>query len=114
MKSNITDNEALKIAQKYKERYKIPGVISNDIINSVKFYESFYNVKGSAWLVLSDLEDNYYEGSEEFTIVISDEKSEVEFVIDNNGISQCPHINIEYEMTDEEFEEIFGKNVREN
>ena len=45
MKTNITASEALKIAQKYREKYKIPGVISDDINKSVEFYESFYNVK---------------------------------------------------------------------
>lgn len=114
MKTNITANEALKVAQKYHERYKIPGIISDDINNSVQFYESFCNVKGFVWLVLSALKDNCYEGSDEFTIVISDEKSEVEFVLDNNGISQYPHIHIEPEMTDEEFEEIFGNEEKEN
>lgn len=108
METNITANEALKIARKYKIRYKIPGTINDDINKSVKFYKSFFNVKGFAWLVLSDLKDNCYEGSDEFTIVISDEKSEVEFVLDNNGISQYPHIPIEPKMTDEEFQEIFG------
>lgn len=114
MKTNITASEALKIAQKYKEKYKIPGVISDEINKSVKFYESFYDVQGFAWLVLSELKDNCYEGSDEFTIVISDEKSRVEFVMDNNGISQYPHISIKPEMTDEEFEELFGDDEEEN
>ncbi|MEI4803209.1 hypothetical protein WAZ07_18310 [Bacillus sp. FJAT-51639] len=114
MKTTITASEALKIAQKYQASYKIPGVISDDTNKSVKFYESFYNVKGFAWLVLSDLEDNYYEGSDEFTIVISDEKLDVEFVLDNNGISRYTHIDVEYEMTDEEFVEIFGDDEKEN
>ena len=112
MKTNITANEALKVAQKYHARYKIPGIISDDINNSVHFYESFFYVKGLVWVVLSDLKDNCYEGSDEFTIVISDEKAEVEFVLDNNGISQYPHIHIESEMTDEEFEEIFGNDEK--
>ena len=40
--------------------------------------------------------------------MISDENSEVEFVLGNNGISQYPHIPIKPEMTDEEFKELFG------
>lgn len=113
MKTNITANEALKVAQKYHKKYKIPGIISEDINNSVQFYESFFNVKGFVWLVLSDLKDNCYEGSDEFTIVISDEKSEVEFVLDNNGISQHPHIYIEPEMSDEEFDTLFYEDDKE-
>lgn len=114
MKTNIIAVEALKIAQKYKEKYKVPGVISDDTNKSVEFYEGFYRVKGFAWLVLSYLKDNCYEGSDEFTIVISDEKAEVEYVLDQNGISQCPHIPIENKLTDEEYEEIFGDGEKEN
>jgi hypothetical protein len=114
MKTNITASRALKIAQEYKEKYKVPGVINNDIDKSVKFYDSFYEVKGFVWVVLSDLQPNCYEGSDEFTVVISDEKAEVEFVMDNNGISQCPHIPIESEMTDEEFDAIFYGDNKED
>lgn len=108
MKTNITAEEALKIAQKYKEKYKVPGIINSDINDSVKLYESFFNINGLTWLVISKLKDNCYEGSDDFTIVISDEKSEVEFILDNNGISQFPHMHIDSVMTDAEFKEIFG------
>lgn len=107
MKTNIIESEALRIAQEYHQKYKLAGVIHDDIDKSVEFYEAFYDFKGYAWLVVSDLRPNNFEGSDVHTYVISDEKAEVQYVLDHNGITTTPHIPGE-ELTDEEYDEIFG------
>ncbi|KZE70934.1 hypothetical protein AV545_19880 [Paenibacillus jamilae] len=105
VKTNISAEQALQIAKTYHKQYKIPGIIVNDINKSVVFYESIMDIDGFAWVVLSKLESGGFEGNDHFSLVISDRKSTVEYVLDHNGMSHAYHLdNYDDSMTDEEFE----------
>ncbi|CAI6053227.1 hypothetical protein PAECIP112173_01478 [Paenibacillus sp. JJ-100] len=109
MKTNLKASQAIQIAMEYQKRYNLYGVIHDDIERSVKFYNEFYRVKGSAWLVLADITPKVYEGDDEITFVISDEAGEVDHILDHNGIPHRYHLSSNREYTDEEFEAIFNE-----
>ena len=84
MKTSLAKEEAYEIGLEYKNKYNLVGEIK-DINKSVILYEGFYKVDGPAWLVVLTLPTNSFEGMEENTIVISDIKGEVEYLMDHNG-----------------------------
>lgn len=111
--TNLTANQALKIARDYKDKFKLYGVIHDDIEKSVRFYNEFYRIKGCVWLVLADITPKDYEGDDEITFVVSDEDGAVDHVLDHNGIPQRYHINSNRNYNDEEFEAIFDEDQDE-
>ncbi|AKG33273.1 hypothetical protein [Paenibacillus durus] len=104
MNTKLTASQAMEIAREYKQKYNLRGVIHDSVERSVKFYPSFYGIKGCAWLVLVDITPNIFEGDDEITIVVSDGDGVVDHVIDHNGISHYYHIPSNRDYTDEEFE----------
>ncbi|AIQ12048.1 hypothetical protein PDUR_09005 [Paenibacillus durus] len=107
MNTNLTASQAIKIARDYQKKYNLYGVIHDDVQKSVRFYDEFYRIKGSAWLVLADITPKDYEGDDEITFVVSDEEGVVDHVLDHNGIPQRYHIPSNRDYSDEEFEAIF-------
>lgn len=100
----MTAGQAMKIAQEYKDKYNLGGVIHDDIESSVVYYPSFYRVEGSVWLVKVDIRPKIFEGDDEISIVVSDRDGVVDHVIDYNGISHKFHFPMKREFTDEEYE----------
>jgi hypothetical protein len=82
-------------------------VIDDNVEVSVKFYNEFYRIKGSAWLVVADITPKEYEGDNEITFVVSDEEGIVDHVLDHNGIPQRYHVSSRRDYSDQEFEAIF-------
>ncbi|MBD8499954.1 hypothetical protein [Paenibacillus arenosi] len=107
MKTKLTSGQAIQIAKEYQKKHNLYGTIHEDKDNSVKFYSEFYRIKGSAWVVLSDIGPKKYEGEDEITFVISDEEGIVDHVLDHNGIPQRYHSSSNGDYSDEEFEALF-------
>lgn len=107
MITKLSTDQVLKIAQDYKEKYKLSGTIDFTQDRTIKAYSGFDGVKGVAWLVLVSIVPTVYEADDEYTIIISDEKAEVEYIIDPNGHYYCPHSKGSNGMTDEEFDAIW-------
>lgn len=108
MKTNLTASQAIQIAKDYQKKHNLYGTIHNNFDESVKFYNEFYRVIGSAWLVLADITPKEYEGDDEITFVISDADGVVDHVLDHNGIPHRYHLSSNREYTNEEFEAIFN------
>lgn len=85
IKTNLSAIDALEIAEKYHEKYKIPGEIDLTTMKSIFFDEEFYMLSEPAWIVKSKLEQNTFEGMDFFYLVVSDNKRIVEYVLDHNG-----------------------------
>ncbi len=113
MITKLSNDQAFKIAQDYKEKYKLTGTIDCTRDRTIKAYSGFDGVKGVAWLVLVSIVPTVYEVDDEYTIIISDEKAEVEYIIDPNGHYYCPHSKGSRGMTDEEFDAIWDEDVDE-
>ncbi|MBJ8029923.1 hypothetical protein [Bacillus cereus group sp. N21] len=107
MKTKLSTDQVLKIAQDYKEEYKLSGTINNSLERTIKAYDWFDGVKGIAWLVLVSIVPTVYEAEDEYTIIISDEKEQVEYILDANGHYYAPHLKEDSDMTDEEFDAIW-------
>ncbi|MWJ29729.1 MULTISPECIES: hypothetical protein [Saccharibacillus] len=90
-KTKVTATQAIQIAKDYQKKHDIHGFIHEDVERSVRFYSSFYRIKGNAWLVLADVTPKTYEGEDEITFVICDEKGIVDHVLDHNGIPHRYH-----------------------
>lgn len=105
---NLSVSKVIDIALDYKEQYKLSGIIDTDKERTIKSYEGFDGVKGPAWIVLVTIEvPTIYHTDNEYTIVISDEKAKVEYIIDANGHPYAPHLNGTIGMTEEEFDSIW-------
>lgn len=104
---NLSSKQALEIASAYTEKYNLSGknVINNE--RTVKSYDGFDGVEGITWIVLVTIEPTIYHADSEFSIIISDEKSQVEYIIDANGHYYAPHIKGSGGMTDEEFDSLW-------
>ncbi|MFJ6267111.1 hypothetical protein ACIQGW_19310 [Lysinibacillus xylanilyticus] len=113
MITKLSTDQVFKIAQDYKEKYKLSGTIDFTQDRTIKAYNGFDGVKGVAWLVLVSIVPTVYEVDDEYTIIISDEKSEVEYIIDPNGHYCCPHSKGSSGKTDEEFDAIWDGDVDE-
>ncbi|MEC2077211.1 hypothetical protein [Metabacillus fastidiosus] len=107
MKTNLSTDQVFKIAQDYKEQYKLSGIINNSLERTIKVYDGFDGVKGVAWLVLVSIIPTIYEADDEYTIIISDEKEKVEYIIDPNGHYYSPHLTGSSGITDKEFDAIW-------
>lgn len=107
MITKLSTDQVFKIAQDYKERYKLSGTIDFAQERTIKAYNGFDGVKEVAWLVLVSIVPTLYEADDEYTIIISDEKAEVQYIIDPNGHYYCPHSKGSSGMTDEEFDAIW-------
>ncbi|MBD3922416.1 hypothetical protein H8B09_26930 [Paenibacillus sp. PR3] len=105
--TKLTASQAIKIARDYQEKYNLYGLIHDNVEVSVKFYNEFYRIKGSAWLVVADITPKQYEGDNEITFVVSDEEGIVDHVLDHNGIPQRYHVSSNRDYSDQEFEAIF-------
>jgi hypothetical protein len=92
MKSNITAEQAKKVALNYMMKYKLDGKINDNTDKSVMFYEEFDGVEGPAWLVTVEIEPHPMFAENEYTIVISDVKASVEYIFDPNGHPTWPHL----------------------
>jgi hypothetical protein len=103
MDTNITMNLALNIAQDYKGKYNLSGVIRDNLERSIRYYSEFDGATGAVWLVLVSITQILLLAYNEYNIVISDEKAAVEYIIDPNGHVFCPHLET---MIEEEFDEI--------
>lgn len=85
VQSNLSDFEALKIAQDYHEKYKIAGTIEPNSGDTIYLKENYYRFSGLAWFIKSKLEPNPFEGMDCLFIVVSDSKGCVEHVLDHTG-----------------------------
>lgn len=92
MDSCLTLDVALRIAQEYKNKFKLSGDISDNLERAVKFYNEFDSINGSVWLVTISIEPNDFFAENEYTIVISDKEATVKYIIDPNGHVYCPHL----------------------
>ncbi|MTH55003.1 hypothetical protein GKZ89_16490 [Bacillus mangrovi] len=106
MEVKLTPKDAVSIAIDYQQKYKVPGFISENVQHSVKYYENFHRVEGPAWLVISQMENNRFEGDDHFSIIISDVKKVVEYIIDFSGFSHSPHKIDNDNFTEEELSEL--------
>lgn len=88
------------------------GVIQDNLERSIRNYSEFDGATGAVWLVLVSITPTLFVADTEYTIVISDEKKAVEYIIDPNGHVFCPH---QETMTEDEFDEIWNeKMIKEN
>ncbi|HEY2495017.1 MAG TPA: hypothetical protein VGI33_19175 [Paenibacillus sp.] len=111
--TNLSINLALEVALAYKEKYKLSGTIDNNKERTIKAYDGFDGVIGAAWIVLVTIVPTIYHADDEYTIIISDEKAEVEYIIDANGHYYAPHLKGNSGMTDEEFDAIWDDETDE-
>lgn len=86
----VTFQEAHEIAEKYREKYGIKGVIDSD---KTTFYSTFYNVEGPVWLVIVQTPPSPLEGDDEVTIVVSIDRAEVNHIINRSGFDKYPHLD---------------------
>jgi len=111
--TKLSTDQVFKIVQDYKEKYKLSGTIDFTQNRTIKTYNGFDDVKGVAWLVLVSIVPTVYEADDEYTIIVSDEKADVKYIIDPNGHYYCPHSKGNNGMTDEEFDAIWDNNADE-
>ncbi|MGG1592470.1 hypothetical protein [Terribacillus saccharophilus] len=109
MKTKLTAQQVLVIANNYKRDFNLSGNIENDNNRTIRSYEGFDGVQGVAWLVLVGITPTGFETEDEYTIVISDEQAKVEYIIDPNGHYYAPHVKDSDEMSDEEFDAIWDE-----
>ncbi|MCM3225697.1 hypothetical protein [Terribacillus saccharophilus] len=109
MKTKLTAQQVLVIANNYKRDFNLSGNIENDNNRTIRSYEGFDGVQGVAWLVLVSITPTGFETEDEYTIVISDEQAKVEYIIDPNGHYYAPHVKDSDEMSDEEFDAIWDE-----
>ncbi|MFN2748266.1 hypothetical protein ACINLE_22545 [Bacillus sp. z60-18] len=107
MKTNLSKEQVLNISKEYKEKYNLSGIIHSDDSRTIQTYKQYDGVTGIAWLVLVSIVPTIFEADNEYTIIISDEKAEVEYIIDANGHYYCPHLKEKRDLTDEEFDAIW-------
>lgn len=111
MKTKLTAQQVLVIANNYKRDFNLSGNIENDNNRTIRSYEGFDGVQGVAWLVLVGITPTGFEAEDEYTIVISDEQAKVEYIIDPNGHYYAPHVKDSDEMSDEEFDAIWDEDT---
>ncbi|AEI45641.1 hypothetical protein [Paenibacillus mucilaginosus] len=113
MKTNLSMEQVYNIAETYKEKYKLSGTIDTAAERTISKYDGFDGINGKAWLVLVSIVPTKYEADNQYTIVISDEKRVVEYIIDANGHYFSPHSKGGSGMTDEEFDAIWDDDTEE-
>lgn len=86
VKTKLTAQEAYNIAVIYQKTHEIAGLISSDINEAIYLDEMNHITKGITWMIRSKLEENSFEGMDEFTIMVSDDSKQVSHVLDHNGI----------------------------
>lgn len=86
VKTFLTPDEAYKIALEYHEDNKLIGKIPEDMMIGMYLDEKNHITNDITWMVRSVLEKNTFEGMNEITLVISDDKKIVCCVLDHNGI----------------------------
>ena len=107
MKTKLTAEQVIIIANKYKSDFNLSGSIENDYNRTIRSYDGFNGVQGIAWLVLVGITPTGFEAEDEYTIIISDEQAEVEYIIDPNGHYYAPHVKDSNGISDEEFDAIW-------
>jgi|GEM_PF-1683516 len=112
--TNLTASQAVQIATEYKNKYGLRGHIDKDNEKAVKFYNEFYGVDGSVWLVVADITPNIFEGDQEITFVVSDADEAVDHVLDHNGLPQRYHVPSSPVYTEEELDAIFDEDDEED
>ncbi|WP_144027227.1 hypothetical protein [Paenibacillus sp. FSL R7-0273] len=70
-------------------------------------------VVGIAWIVLVSIVPTVYHANDAFSIVISDIKAKVEYIIDANGHYYAPHVEGISGMTDKEFDSLWDEESEE-
>lgn len=83
----LTENDALQIAEEYKNAH---AELTNNIIRA-DFNSKYDVIGGNAWIVTGEFE--IFGEIREFWYVISDETGEVEYTFDEYG-NRDPHIPI--------------------
>ena len=92
MKTKLTKEEAYLITNEYIQKYHLTANTSMIVDDCVVFYEDFYMVVGSAWVVTVNIPSFIKGETEVITYIIADEKGEVEYVIGVQGETQKFHL----------------------
>lgn len=109
MELNSNKERAFQIAKEYKEKYNISGNFVGNIDEIVVLYKDFYKIEGKAWIVIAKYEENTFEDMDEFSFVISDEKEQVEYVMDTMGNPIYYPLTNDFDFTEDEIKELFNE-----
>lgn len=106
MKIELSKQQAYEIAKEYLVKYKFDLSINTNLEKAVFFYESFYKINGSAWVVVAKFDQNNIDDTDEMSFVVSDESKKVEYVMDYMGIPYTYHLTNEFDFSEEDIEEL--------
>jgi hypothetical protein len=94
-------DRVIQISQDYNDENHLEGVLPTNIRESIAFYERYDGFNGYAWQVKIKVPPSRFGGDDNVSLIISDEKSCVEYIYDPSGYPVTPHLDDESDEYDE-------------
>ncbi|MEB3052675.1 MULTISPECIES: hypothetical protein [Bacillus] len=86
-------DRVIQISQDYNEENHLEGVLPTNIRESIAFYERYDGFNGYAWQVKMKVPPSPFGGDDNVYLIISDEKSCVEYIYDPSGYPVTSHLD---------------------